>query len=444
MKQAGQFSFFIETLGCPKNRVDSRSMRAALLQHGFRESAEAKNANILLINTCSFIREAQEETIDTIFTALQYKKEDPDRIVGVVGCFAQQFPEAVQQEIPEADFVLGTGRYHEIPHLLSEQFSIALQPQPFSPSANQAANAAAGLPYAYFRLGQGCSRQCAFCVIPSIRGPLMSYDPENIKKQFEEELSLRGGAIPPEVILVSQDTVATPIDDLQRTIEYFSKMEEVRWVRLHYLFPDKRIFKILELFRQYPKITPYLDIPFQHVSPRVLEKMKRPGNPEFFNEIMDAALEARPDMEFRSSFILGFPGEKESDVDQIIRFLDDAPLHKLALFRYSHEEASPAASLNDDVDEGDKIERLNLVRNYHLEKRRVLREKLIDQTEKMLVEEFSEDEITARRAADSPEIDEVVIVPRQDANPAAGDFIDITLKVAMEYDWLGEISGNNK
>lgn len=453
MEAANRLHFYIETLGCPKNRVDSRTMRAALLQNGFRQAAAPEDADIILINTCSFIREAQEETINTIFTALEYKKKKPGVIVGLIGCFTEQFPEAARKEIPEADFFLGTGRYHELPFLLSQKFGIELKAAALDEKGfyRGAAVDTENAPYGYFRLARGCSRQCSFCVIPAIRGPFEPYGVEELRRQYNEEIAMRAGASEgvlatplKEIILVSQDTVATPIDSLRQTLDYFSNMEEVEWIRLHYLFPDKRIWKILELFGEFPKLVPYLDIPFQHISPRVLEAMKRPGDPAFFADILEKALEARPDMEFRSSFIIGFPGETEKDIDEIMGFLSRAPLHKLALFRYSHEDAAPSAALEDDVEEDEKIDRINRIRDYHLEQRKILREKLIDKTQKMLVEEISDHELTVRRPQDSPDIDEVVFVPRGKNRPQLGDMIDITLKVAMEVDWIGEVAGESE
>lgn len=436
---APDFSFYIETLGCPKNQTDSRQMRASLLRSGFRESRDADNADFILLNTCSFIRESQEETIETTFELLKLKEDKPVR-VGMIGCFPQRFSSALSEEIPELDFFQGTGKYHEISDLLLEKYDIREVPHdgirlPWNSAIERET------PWAYFRIARGCSRSCAFCAIPSIRGSLTRYDTAELERQFEEEKNITPGREIREAILVSQDTISQGLDELEKMIEWFSGKDEVAWIRLQYLFPDKRMLALPRLFERYPKLVPYLDMPLQHVSAEVLRAMKRPDDTGLFSEILQAMRDVRPDMEVRTSFIMGFPGEEEKHVDEIEEFLEQHAIEKLALFRYSHEEGTPAGnSLEETVSEEEKIKRINRIRELHIDLRNERRELLKGRREQVILDGFSETDAIARRRQDSPEIDEVVLIPRETvpASLKTGDLFTAELQIPMEYDWMGE------
>lgn len=457
-------TFFIETLGCPKNRADSRQMRSRLLSAGLSESACVQKADFILINSCVFVREAQEETIEEIFVKTKSKKKNAKIIL--VGCFAQKYAQEVKKEIPEVDLAIGTGHYHEIAEILARHFSVQLSAHSAATSVSaHSVPAEEILPHAYIRVAQGCSRSCSFCIIPFIRGSYTPLKQEDMERQYQEELALRQTAqtyIPlREIILVSQDTVNQSLDDLRCSLDFFSAQEEIQWIRLHYLFPDKRVLDILRLYREYPKLVSYLDMPLQHVAPTLLKRMKRPHDVALFHEIFAAAREARSDMETRSSFIVGFPDESEEEfsaLETFVReFTEPYALQKLSLFRYSHESQTPAEKIfTDSVKEQVKIDRMNRLRNIHLEARLQSRKAKTDTIETMLVESVTENEISARRAFDSPEIDELVFVSSKTQNnqekrineknikktfsPHVGDFIKVKLLMPMEYDWLGEFA----
>lgn len=441
---ASQLSFHIETLGCPKNRVDSRRMRTSLLRMGFREASKPDKADFYLINSCSFIREAQEETIQTVFSALKVKeKKSPGMKVGLVGCFVERFSDAVAQDIPELDFTIGTQRYHEVGALISEKFGI----EPAKHAADLAldwtsAHTDAQKPFAWLRIAQGCDRKCAFCIIPKIRGSLRTYTLEDIDRQLLEEAQLRGNRIPlREVVLVSQDTISQGVEELERIIAHLSRKDDIRWIRLQYLFPDRRVLDLLELWRIYPKLTPYLDIPFQHVAPEMLRRMKRPSDTALFAEILTKARAISPDFEIRTSFIVGFPGETEQDYHALVDFLHTHRIDKLALFRYSHEVGTSAGNtLKETVSEEEKYRRINELREAHLETRKNYALGLIGRRETMLVDGIENGEYVLRRAHDAPESDEVVTVPITGAELFIGDMPEVTLKAYTEYSFLGELA----
>ncbi|HRP70712.1 MAG TPA: radical SAM protein, partial [Turneriella sp.] len=311
-KNSADLTFYIETLGCPKNRADSRRMRTSFLSLGYKEAEKPEMADFFLINSCSFIREAQEETISTVFDALKIKEnKSPNMKVGLIGCFVERFSDAVKSDIPELDFTIGTQRYHEVGGLISEKFEITTTGHAALENQKISSNADSQKPFAWLRIAQGCNRHCAFCIIPTIRGPLKPYELTTVEKQLDDEKALRGSEAIPirEVILVSQDTISQGVDAIERIVANLSEKEEVAWIRLQYLFPDRNILRLLKLWEKYPKLTPYLDIPFQHTSPTILKAMKRPSDVGLFTEIIERAHAIHPDFEIRTSFIVGYPGE---------------------------------------------------------------------------------------------------------------------------------------
>lgn len=465
MKSASETTFHIETLGCPKNRVDSRRMRTSLLRLGYNEAPKPEQADIFLINSCSFIREAQEETIQTVFDTLKIRdKKSPNMKVGLVGCFVERFSAAVKNDIPELDFTIGTQRYHEVGTLISEKFQI-------EPSAHAAEladdlvsrNADSARPFVWLRIAQGCDRKCAFCIIPTIRGGLKTYTMEDIDRQLADEAALRRGkddlvsaapagtsfaagqgkdSVPMrEVVLVSQDTISQGVDELERIVAHLSEKDEIHWIRLQYLFPDRRVLDLLKLWEKYPKLVPYLDIPFQHVSPEILKAMKRPSDTALFAEIMDRARAISPDFEIRTSFIIGFPGETEAHYNDLVEFVKKHRVDKLALFRYSHEVGTPAGDqLAETVSDEEKYRRINELRDIHLETRKQYALGLMGRTETMIVDEINAGEVTLRRAHDAPESDEIVTAPLPAKfKLSPGDMPQVTLKAYTEYSFLGEI-----
>lgn len=436
MMRSHDFSFFIETLGCPKNRADSRQMRSQLLATGFYESELPSAADFIIINSCVFVKEAQEETIAETF--LQNQKRKANAKIILVGCFVQKYNKEIEQEMTEVDLMIGVGRYHEIAQIISQTYNITLSQQLTWKHSQKEI-----FPYAYIRVAKGCSRSCAFCIIPVIRGQHIPFEFAQINQQYHEEKNLKRKIPVREIILVSQDTVNQNIDTLRRTLDFFAAQKEVEWIRLHYLFPEKRALDILKLYQEYPKLVSYLDIPFQHVSPAILKKMKRPHDIGLFEEILLLAKHIRPDMHVRTSFILGFPDESEQDYQLLEEFIQrhtvPYSLEKLSLFRYSHESGTSAfVEWQDNIDDSIKIDRMNRLRDLHLQVRQKSRQEKIDTVEKLLIDAI-EDEIIARRQFDSPEIDEVVFVPKpKNKELRAGEFIHAKLLMPMEYDWIGE------
>lgn len=434
--ESRDLTFHIETLGCPKNRVDSRKMAISLLQAGFRQAAKAEHANLLLINSCSFIQEAQEETIKTVFEFLKFRENKKStQKVGLVGCFVERFSNETKSEIPELDFTAGVRNFHDMPALLAEKFNIQITPH----AANLSVAHHQENPYAFFRTATGCSRSCSFCIIPAIRGKLNTFSLEMLKEQLFEDQKSRQTVPLREAVLVSQDTISQGLENLEEIIDFLQQVESIKIIRLQYLFPDKRILKLLDLFKKYSKLAPYLDIPFQHTSAAVLKRMNRPTETGLFSEILQKARDIDKNLEVRTSFIVGFPGETDHEHNELYRFLEDHRIDKLALFRYSHELGTSAATnYQDDVQEDIKIERMNKLRDFHLEQRTGYRKSLIGRTEPAIIDKKDKKETIGRRIYDSPEIDEVVFLPPAPGDVSVGDIVNIKLETPMEYDWIGD------
>lgn len=441
-------SFYIETLGCPKNQVDSRKLKASMLQSGYRENYTNTDADIYILNSCSFIQEAQEETINVLYKAIQQRPLLQK--IAIIGCFPQRFHQAIEQEISEVDFFIGTGKFSTIPELLASKFNYKIQ----NSDADQwlydrNANTTSSNHFTYLRIAEGCSRQCSFCIIPQIRGSLKEYSVNEVKEQLRIQNILNNKNIISEVILVSQDTISQKIENLENIIAYLSSIDEIQWIRLQYIFPDKRVLKLLPLFGKYKKLVPYLDIPFQHLSPSILKAMNRPYDIKLFTDIIEEAKSINNKFEFRTSFIIGYPNETSKDIDYIYSFLEKYTIHKLALFRYSHEINTPAEkNHNDTVTNDTKIQRINEIRSKHLESRINYRESLLGTTETMMIDHIEKKDeyynLTMRRAVDSPDIDEVVFVDQShsqmfEQKPQKGSLYPVKIHTQMEYDYLGEI-----
>ncbi|TGK10023.1 30S ribosomal protein S12 methylthiotransferase RimO [Leptospira fletcheri] len=432
--------FYITTLGCPKNTVDSMSMHHSLLEEGFSPASTPEDSDFHLINTCTFIRSATEETIQTILGATQAKKREGQKVV-VVGCFAERYPKDISSEIPEVDLVFGTGRYSQAGKILREAFRRDLEGNPkpeFNAELIERMKLSPGIenyskPYAYVKVSDGCNRGCAFCIIPSLRGKFQDSPLENILQDTARAIS--AGA--KEICLVSQDTVyyGKNSDLLLDMIRRVSEVPSLEILRLLYLYPDKKTEKILGLFREIPKIAPYLESPLQHVSERVLKSMNRSGSYSAFRDLYSLARETRPGLEIRTSFILGFPGETGKDVDEILRFLEETRPEKVNLFSYSPQDGTTGANLEQTVSEKEKAKRINVIRETHLKILQEIHESRIGKEYPAIVDGIEEGSAIVRRFQDAPEIDEIVYV--EDPGLKPGMIGKVKVESFYEYDMMG-------
>ena len=430
-------------------------MQASLAARGFTQAPDLESAEYHLINTCAFIEEAREETIAAVLQAGEQKENTPGRKLILAGCFAERYAAAIPGELPEVDFSFGTGLYEKTGTLLEEKFQPDLQHDlqtglqvDFQPGLAQLARsgsdaavlqARAGKPYAPVKISDGCDRKCAFCSIPSFRGRFRDRDEKDILKECRE-LARTGVR---EICLVSQDTNAyggspQKLADLLARLE---EIEEVRRLRPLYLYPDARTEKLLRALAslKLSKLAPYLESPVQHASPKILKAMKRGGSAESYAELFSLARSLFPELEIRTSFLIGFPGETSRDIDALLDFLDKTRPEKLALFGYSQEENTSAYPLGAGA--GTEIAgRINLVREKHLEILKEIQMQRVDRVYSCMADEITSEGLICRRPQDAPQIDEVVFTSldrKAQSGIQPGDILDVRITGFYEYDLSG-------
>ena len=411
--------FYLETLGCPKNQVDSDKIVGTLLADGMTAADSAADADLVIVNTCAFIEEARQESIDTILS-LSAVKRDGARVV-VTGCMAERYGDELAAALPEVDAVSGFG----VPVTLTTKqrpvpaFDLLNLPRP-----------RASAPWAYVKIAEGCDRTCGFCAIPSFRGPQRSRTPESILDEVEQL-----GA--QEIVLVAQDLASYGKDVADLGAGSIVPLVEkvaaaVPWVRLLYLYPSDLSDGLIDVISAGP--VPYFDLSLQHVSKPLLRRMRRWGDGDRFLRRIEDIRTRRPDSAFRTNFIVGYPGETEADHDQLLAFVESAQLDWCGFFAFSREEGTYAADLDGQVEGGLVAERLAELRGLQDDITARRREALIGSTIEVLVDAAG----VARSHREAPEIDGIVEVP---ASLPIGSFANVTVTGAMGPDLVAEVAG---
>ncbi len=404
--------FFIETLGCPKNQVDSDKLVGKMLADGLEAADDLDQADLVVVNTCAFIEEARQESIDTI---LAISGENPDAELVVTGCMAERYGDELSDALPEADKVAGFG----VP------VSIGAKPKgPEAPSFDllNLPRPASDRPWAYIKIAEGCDRACGFCAIPTFRGPQRSRSVESIVTEVQ---TLEAQ----EVVLVAQDLASYGRDQGEGTKDLIPLIEAIKphvdWVRLLYLYPSELNNALIETILATE--VPYFDLSLQHVSPPLMRRMKRWGNGDKFIERITAIRSQATDAAFRSNFIVGYPGETEADHDQLLDFVAEADLDWCGFFAYSPEAGTYAFDLDDEVDSHLMHERLAELRELQDGITARKRDDLIGRTVKVLVDEPG----IARSTREAPEIDGVITVAE---DLAVGEFHEVEVVGALGPD----------
>ena len=416
--------YYIETLGCPKNQVDSEKIAGTLLAQGLVATDDPSKADVVVVNTCAFIEEARQESIDTLLT-LDDQRKRSSRLV-VTGCMAERYGEELAEAMPEADQVAGFG----VPIQLGRKplkvsadvpsFDLLNLPRPKSAA-----------PWAYVKIAEGCDRNCGFCAIPSFRGPQRSRDIESILAEVEQ-VDVR------EIVLVAQDLASYGKDrpgelgagSIVSLVRKVSSM--VDWVRLLYLYPSDLSDDLIEAILDTG--VPYFDLSLQHVSKAHLRRMRRWGDAERFIERIDRIRAMAPDATFRSNFIVGYPGETEEDHDELLRFVERAQLDWCGFFTFSPEEGTHAMTLPDHVPTGLMEDRIAELREMQDEITSARRDNLLGETVRVLVDEPG----LARSFREAPEIDGMVQVPD---DLAVGGFHDVVIAQVFGPDLIAEGAG---
>jgi ribosomal protein S12 methylthiotransferase len=441
------------SLGCPKNLVDSEVMLGLAREAGHELTGDAAAADVLVVNTCAFIDAAKQESVETILEMAQHKKDGACRRLIVTGCLAERYRDELLQEIPEIDAVLGTG---DVPRIVSAIAGAVPGVTPLT--FYTGGRAQASLPtyiydadtprylatprhYAYVKIAEGCDYKCAFCIIPTLRGHYRSRSAESVVREARA-LAARGTK---ELLLISQDTTFYGIDRgergaLARLLRALNGVDGLEWIRLLYLYPTTIGDETLAAMADCEKVCKYIDLPLQHASDRVLERMKRPGTRQTYDRLL-ARIRARiPGVSLRTTFIAGFPGETDADVDELCRFVSDQAFDHVGVFTYSHEEGTSAYQLADDVPARVKNERRERVMRLQARLAARRHRARIGDRERVLVDGPSPDHalvLKARLSSQAPDIDASVYLTECDPssfNP--GDFAQVEIVGARGYDLL--------
>lgn len=466
--------FYLVSLGCPKNLVDSAGLATLLQRAGYAAAAIPEEADLLIVNTCGFIAPAREESLAVLRELAQTKK--PGQRLIAAGCYSQRCPHELAEAVPDIDGLIGTRRWMDIMSLVEQLEALPSPPVgegrgggekpvyhlPETPTVGQDAP---GVPRvavqgasAYLKLADGCRRSCAFCAIPLIKGTGVSRPPETIlaDARWLAECGVQ------EIILIAQDTTdyghdlslstggrgASPfparqggrggksheelVDLLARLV---TAVPEVPWIRLMYAYPGRITERLIETMARHPQILPYLDVPLQHAHPDVLRRMRRPADVEGACRTVERLRAAMPEVAIRTTFLVGYPGETEAEFQTLLDFVAEAEFDRVGVFTYSHEEGTPAARLEDDVAPGVKESRRERLMEIQQPISLAKNQALVGRTLDVLIEGQGDGLSVGRSYRDAPEIDGLVLVQ---AELPVGEIVPVRITGALEYDLIGE------
>lgn len=421
------------TLGCSKNIVDSENIITQLKANDFDvvHDSDKDDANIIVVNTCGFIDLAKEESVNTILNYADIKNEGGIDKLYVTGCLSQRYKDQLEDEIPEVDAFFGT---MELPGLLAK-FDVDYQHELIGERITSTPTH-----FAYLKISEGCNRTCTFCAIPLMRGKHISKSIDDLVKEAKN-LARIGVK---EIILIAQELTYYGLDlykkrALPDLLDALCEIEGIEWIRLHYAYPSKFPLDIFEVMARQPKICNYLDIPLQHANDDVLFRMKRQITQKEQRELITAAKQMVPDITIRTTFLVGFPGETEEEFQDMLDFVADMKFDRVGVFQYSHEEDTGAYLLEDDVPAEEKADRANRIMEVQQGISFDKNDAKVGKTLKVLFDRKESDYFIGRTESDSPEVDNEVLVPAADNFVRLGDFANVYIEYAEDYDLYGKI-----
>jgi ribosomal protein S12 methylthiotransferase len=434
------------SLGCPKNLVDAEVMLGYLSRDHYEVTTDEMQADIIVVNTCSFIKEAKQESIDTILDLADRKHDARCKLLIVTGCLPQRYQEELVKELPEVDIFIGTGDYPRIAEIIAEKRTTTEQ-LCYTGDPNFVYNddlpRLQSSPHytAYLKIAEGCSNNCAYCVIPSLRGAMRSRPLATLLAEAERLVA----AGVKELNLIAQDITAYGKDlpeapTLEELIRALAAMEGLKWIRLLYAYPDGVTDSLIELIKTEPKVCKYLDLPIQHISDPILKRMKRRSGEEQIRTLIGKLRSEIPDIAIRTSLIVGFPGESNDDFKALLQFVEETRFDRLGVFCYSREEGTPAAEMPDQVSERIKRERHKKLMRTQARVSFKHNRTLVDSEEDVLVEGYSEETellLKGRSSRQAPDVDGLVYITAGNAN--VGDIVRLKITDSSDYDLIGEI-----
>ena len=433
------------SLGCDKNLVDTEVMLGLLAEKGHQMVDSEEFADVIVVNTCCFINDAKEESIQTILEMAEYKKEGKIKALIVTGCLAQRYKQEILDEIEEVDAVLGTTSYDQILDAIDEAVkgnkTIRMEHIDALPVVESARQITTGGHYAYLKIAEGCDKHCTYCIIPKIRGNFRSVPMERLLSEAEE-LVEQGVK---ELILVAQETTLYGKDlygkkSLHILLKELCKIPSIRWIRVLYCYPEEITDELIQTIKEEDKICKYLDIPIQHASNGVLKRMGRRTTKEQLIEVVEKLRREIPEIALRTTLITGFPGETKEQHEELLEFIDELEFDRLGVFTYSPEEDTPAAMMPNQIEEHVKEDRqadlMELQQEIAFEKA----EQMIGRELLVMIEGKVADEnaYVGRTYMDAPNVDGLIFV-ETDEELMSGDFAKVKVTGALEYDLIGEI-----
>lgn len=433
------------SLGCDKNLVDTEVMLGLLAQHGHQMVDSEELADVIVVNTCCFIHDAKEESIQTILEMAEYKKNGPLKALIVTGCLAQRYKQEILDEIEEVDAVLGTTSYDKIVEVIEDALkgnkSLELQDIDVLPFVNTKRLVTTGGHYAYLKIAEGCDKHCTYCIIPKIRGNFRSVPMERLLKEAEELVN-QGVK---ELILVAQETTLYGKDiygekSLHLLLKELCKIKGLRWIRILYCYPEEITDELIQVIKEEDKICHYLDIPIQHACDDVLKRMGRRTSKAQLIDIIEKLRREIPDIALRTTLITGFPGETQQQHEELMAFVDEMEFDRLGVFTYSPEEDTAAAKMPEQVEESVKEDRQAELMELQQEIAFELAENMIGREVTVMIEGKVADEnaYVGRTYMDAPNVDGLIFVETNE-ELMSGDFAKVKVTGALEYDLIGEI-----
>lgn len=433
------------SLGCDKNLVDSEVMLGLLDKKGYQIVDSEEDADIIVVNTCCFIHDAKEESIQTILEMAEYKKEGKLKALIVTGCLAQRYQQEIIDEIPEVDAVLGTTSYDHIVEAVEEALAgnghVVLEDVDALPDVKEKRLVTTGGHYAYMKIAEGCDKHCTYCIIPKLRGNYRSVPMEKLLAEAKD-LAEQGVK---ELILVAQETTVYGKDlygekSLHKLLRELCKISGIQWIRILYCYPEEIYDELIQTIKEENKVCHYLDLPIQHASDAVLKRMGRRTSKAQLVEIIEKLRKEIPDISLRTTLITGFPGETQEQHEELKDFVDEMEFDRLGVFTYSPEEDTPAATMTEQIPEEVKEERQAELMELQQEIAFDLAEDMVGREVLVMIEGKVADEnaYVGRTYKDAPNVDGLIFI-NTDEELMSGDFARVRVTGALEYDLIGEL-----
>lgn len=434
------------SLGCDKNLVDTENMLGILKNKGFQFTDDEWEADIIAINTCCFIGDAKQESINTILEMAEHKKDARCKVLVVAGCLAHRYQDEIIKEIPEVDAFVGTSSYDKIADMINsvlEEKGISNFVEDANRMPMVEADRIVTTPgyYEYLKIAEGCDKHCTYCVIPKVRGSFRSFPIEYLVNQTKK--LVEGGV--KEIILVAQETTLYGVDlygkkSLPKLLHNLGLIEGLEWIRILYCYPEEINDELIEAIKNEPKVCHYLDMPIQHASDNILKRMGRRTSKQELTDIVAKLRREIPDIALRTTLITGFPGETDVDHEEVMQFIDECEFDRLGVFTYSREEDTVAAQMPDQIDEEIKEKYRDELMQLQQEISADRSAAMIGRIVRVMIEGFIPEDNTyvGRSYKDAPNVDGLVFV-ECDRELMSGDFIDVKITGSTEYDLIGTI-----